>query len=221
MSALDSHHIAPAATNVVNPAPGGVRLEKTSSLTDSVNKDFYEHLEKPTEDRDVVTKADHFGTNTIYTEEETKLVRKLDWHIIPIVFAMYFMNKLDQNAIANARLDTFEKDLGLTGNQFNVCVSVLYAGYTLIQIPSNMLMSTKKVRPSIWMACWMMAWAGVSGATAAVHNYHGALLSARSSDSRKRRFIQAQFTCSLSSTPVVKSPLECLSSTAPTSLPPL
>jgi len=175
MSALDSHHIAPAATNVVNPAPGGVRLEKTSSLTDSVNKDFYEHLEKPTEDRDVVTKADHFGTNTIYTEEETKLVRKLDWHIIPIVFAMYFMNKLDQNAIANARLDSFEKDLGLTGNQFNVCVSVLYAGYTLIQIPSNMLMSTKKVRPSIWMACWMMAWAGVSGATAAVHNYHGAL----------------------------------------------
>jgi hypothetical protein len=70
----------------------------------------------------------------LYTPEETKLVRKLDWHVMPIVFAMYFMNKLDQNAIANARLDGFEKDLGLVGNQFNVCVSVLYAGYTLIQV---------------------------------------------------------------------------------------
>lgn len=65
-------------------------------------------------------------------------------------------SRLDQNAIANARLNTFEKDLGLVGNQFNICVSVLYAGYTLIQIPSNVLMSTKRVRPSTWMASWMM-----------------------------------------------------------------
>ena len=77
---------------------------------------------------------DQFGTSTTQSPEERKLVRRLDTFIMPIVFCMYFMNKLDQNAIANARLDGFEKDLGLKGNQFNVCVSVLYAGYTLIQV---------------------------------------------------------------------------------------
>lgn len=80
-------------------------------------------------------------------------------------------DKTDQNAIANARLDGLEDDLGLTGSQFNVAVSVLYAGYTLIQIPSNLLMSSKRVRPSLWMAGWTVAWAVVSACTAAVHNY--------------------------------------------------
>jgi hypothetical protein len=136
MSRLDNPQVAYPATNVINPSSGGVKLEKTSSHNDSITKAEYEHNDDPENDiksQDPIGKADHFGTNTVYTTEETRLVRKLDWHIMPIVFAMYFMNKLDQNAIANARLDGFEKDLGLTGNQFNVCVSVLYAGYTLIQ----------------------------------------------------------------------------------------
>ncbi|OXG27957.1 MFS transporter [Cryptococcus neoformans Bt15] len=177
MSYLDNHHIAPAVTNIINPPAGG--LESTQSRTDSISKAYVEHaedVEKVSEVHDIDTKADHFGTNTEYSKEERTLLRKLDWHIMPIVFCMYFMNKLDQNAIANARLNSFEKDLGLTGNQFNICVSVLYAGYTLIQIPSNMLMATKKVRPSLWMSCWMMAWAIVSASTAAVHNFSGAFV---------------------------------------------
>jgi hypothetical protein len=136
MSALDNPHVAPAATNIINPPAGGVRLEKTRSHNDSITKAEYEHNDDPESDlkpEETEGKADHFGTNTLYTPEETRLVRKLDWHIMPIVFCMYFMNKLDQNAIANARLDGFEAELGLVGNQFNVCVSVLYAGYTLIQ----------------------------------------------------------------------------------------
>jgi MFS family permease len=88
----------------------------------------------------------------------------------------YYMNKTDQNAIANARLDGLEEDLGLTGNQFNVAVSILYAGYTCVQIPSNLMMSSGKVRPSRWMAGWMLAWAVVSACTAAVNNYTGLVI---------------------------------------------
>jgi hypothetical protein len=108
----------------------------TPHLTDDKAAiEHYEELEKPdyTTANDNAA-ADQFGTNTVYSPEEKKLVRRLDSFIMPIVFCMYFMNKLDQNAIANARLDGFEKDLGLKGNQFNICVSVLYAGYTLIQV---------------------------------------------------------------------------------------
>lgn len=135
MAHLDSKMIDSTATNVINPAPGGIGRQV--SRTDSLSKGFTEHAEdteKHIIDSDGPTHADQFGTNTVYSAEEKALVKRLDIFIMPIVFAMYFMNKLDQNAIANARLDSFEKDLKLTGNQFNICVSVLYAGYTLIQV---------------------------------------------------------------------------------------
>lgn len=82
-------------------------------------------------------------------------------------------NKLDQNAIANARLNGLEKDLGLRGTQYNTCISILYVGYLFAQIPSNMLMSSKKVRPSLYMACCAMVWGCVATLTALVKNYTG------------------------------------------------
>jgi MFS family permease len=42
-----------------------------------------------------------------------------------------------------------------------------------MQIPSNMLMSSGKVRPSIYMGACMAAWAIVSSCTAAVTGYKG------------------------------------------------
>ena len=38
---------------------------------------------------------------------------------------MYFLNYVDRNAIAQARLNHLEKDLGMTGVEFNTTVSML------------------------------------------------------------------------------------------------
>ena len=84
----------------------------------------------------------------------------------------------DRNAIAQARLNGLEKDLGLVGTDFNTCVSILFVGYTLVQLPSNMVMATKKIRPSLWMCGWMMAWAVVSACTALCKSY-GSMLAVR------------------------------------------
>lgn len=78
-----------AANRVINPAPGGVEIDRAS------DKHFVEHDELAAEkgiQRDDGP-ADRFGTNTFYSDEEKKLVRKLDMFIMPIVFSMYFMNK--------------------------------------------------------------------------------------------------------------------------------
>lgn len=130
------------------------------------------HVEGDDQPQDA-SRVDQFGTELEKSPEEKKLIKKLDTFIMPILFCMYFMNKIDQNAIANARLNSLEKDLALKPGQFNICVSILYVGYTIVQIPSNMLMATKRVRPSIWMSCWMMAWAAISAATAAVTSFQG------------------------------------------------
>ncbi|KAG7109517.1 putative transporter like protein [Verticillium longisporum] len=117
--------------------------------------------------------ADYSGAVKKTSPEEIALVRKLDWHIMPTLWSMYFLNYLDRNAIAQARLDGLEDDLGLVGSQYNTCISILFVGYLLMQVPSNMLMSSKYVRPSIYMGICMMTWAVVSACTALVHNYAG------------------------------------------------
>ncbi|KAF2004060.1 MFS general substrate transporter, partial [Amniculicola lignicola CBS 123094] len=107
---------------------------------------------------------------------EIKLVRKMDIRIMTILWAMCFLNYLDRNAITAARLNNLEDDLGLVGTQYQTCISILFVGYLLMQIPSNMLMSSGKIRPSIYMCTCMMAWAVVSACTSLVHNYKGLVM---------------------------------------------
>ncbi len=94
---------------------------------------------------------------------------------------MYWLNYLDRNAITLARLNNLEEELGLTSMQYQTCVSILFVGYLLGQIPSNMLVT--RIRPSYWMSFAMAAWAVVSALTAATHDYRGLLLTRSVSDS--------------------------------------
>lgn len=87
---------------------------------------------------------------------------------------MYWLNYLDRNAIATAKLNSLEEDLNLTGSQYLTCVSILFVGYILGQVPSNMLLT--RVRPSLYMSLAMALWAIVSGLTAASQSYSGLLL---------------------------------------------
>ena len=41
---------------------------------------------------------------------------------------MYWLNYLDRNAIALAKLDNIDKDLKLTPTQYSTCVSILFVG---------------------------------------------------------------------------------------------
>ncbi|KEF53890.1 uncharacterized protein A1O9_10292 [Exophiala aquamarina CBS 119918] len=120
--------------------------------------------------------GDYSGAVSKSNAAEIALCRKLDRRILPILWAMYYLNYLDRNAIAQARLNNLEDDLGLVGNQFNVAVSILFVGYLVMQVPSNMIMSKAHFKPSYYMAICMMVWAIVSACTAAVHNYIGLLM---------------------------------------------
>ncbi|KAJ9150396.1 Major facilitator superfamily transporter [Pleurostoma richardsiae] len=105
---------------------------------------------------------------------EKSLVRKLDLTLVPMVWVLYLFNYLDRNNIAQARLDSFEQDLGLHGNQFNVAVSILNVSYMLMQLPSNMLLT--RSRPSLYIPTWTALWSCVSAATAAASNYRHLLV---------------------------------------------
>lgn len=78
---------------------------------------------------------------------------------------------LDRNALPNARVQGIEAHLKLTGDQFNICISTLFAGYLALQIPSNLILT--RVRPSIYLPVCMALWGAVSACTAAVTSFRG------------------------------------------------
>ncbi|KAK4093067.1 hypothetical protein Purlil1_2224 [Purpureocillium lilacinum] len=104
-----------------------------------------------------VAKADYSGAREKTDPKEIALVRKLDrWimlgkgiRVVPMLWSMYWLNYLDRNAIALARLNDLEEDLNLTGTQYQTCVSILFVGYILGQVPSNMFLT--RTRPSRYM----------------------------------------------------------------------
>ncbi|OAL46138.1 major facilitator superfamily transporter [Pyrenochaeta sp. DS3sAY3a] len=121
-----------------------------------------------------VEARDYSGAHEKTDPREIALVRKLDRWIMPILWFMYWLNYLDRNAIALARLNGLEKDLNLSSSQYQTCVSILFAGYVIVGIPANMVVT--RVRPSIWMASCMTVWAVISGLTALSKNFVGLLL---------------------------------------------
>lgn len=101
---------------------------------------------------------------------ETKLRRKIDALIMPLVILVYLMNYIDRNNYAAARLQGLEKDLGLVGDQYQTGLSILFVGYILMQVPSNLLLNYAG-RPSLYLGFFVIAWGLVSALTSQVHNY--------------------------------------------------
>lgn len=77
---------------------------------------------------------------------------------------------------SNAKIEGLSDDLGLTGAQYNWCLTAFFFTYCAFEVPSNMLL--KKLRPSIWLPTIMVAWGVVMTLMGIVQNYHG-LLAAR------------------------------------------
>ncbi|CAI6334312.1 unnamed protein product [Periconia digitata] len=156
MEAKDQHPPPPAAQNEKGEAE---TIEKSTSYADEGLKPVAQG------------KVDRTGAVAKTDPEEIALVRKIDWRLMPTLCIMYFLNYVDRNAIAQARLNNLEDDLGMTGVEFNTTVSILFVGYVLMQVPSNMLIT--RVKPGMYMSAWMIIWAIVSACTGLVQNYEG------------------------------------------------
>jgi hypothetical protein len=63
---------------------------------------------------------------------------------------MYLNNFIDRAALGQARLSTLEEDLGMSGTDFNLAISILFVGYLTMQLPSNLLIT--RVRPCKYCA---------------------------------------------------------------------
>jgi sugar phosphate permease len=108
---------------------------------------------------------------------EKHLVRKIDLRLLPAVVIMYIMNYLDRNNIAAARIagpdgKGLQDELAMTDTQWQLCVSILFVGYILMQVPSNLVLN-KIGLPALYLPTVMIIWGIISGSTAGVHSFGG------------------------------------------------
>ncbi|OBT51672.1 hypothetical protein VE04_07838 [Pseudogymnoascus sp. 24MN13] len=116
----------------------------------------------------------HSYTPEYSSEVEKKLLRRIDLRIMPLVVIIYIFSYLDRNSITQARLYGLQEDTNVTGAVYNTAIAIFSAGYVIMQLPSTVIMT--KVRPSIYLPCCMIAWAIVSGSTAAASSPAGLLV---------------------------------------------
>ncbi|KAJ4352809.1 hypothetical protein N0V95_003917 [Ascochyta clinopodiicola] len=106
--------------------------------------------------------------------DEKKILRKMDLHLIPMLALLYLLSFLDRGNIGNAKIEGLVDTLGMSGVQYNLCLTVFFFTYAAFEIPSNLLL--KRLRPSIWLPTIMVAWGIVMTLMGIVQNYHGLLI---------------------------------------------
>ncbi|KAJ6613475.1 MFS transporter [Mycena sp. CBHHK59/15] len=100
-----------------------------------------------------------------------KILWKLDCHILPPLALLWLCNFIDRSNVGNARIAGLERDTHLHGNQFNTVLTVFYATYLLVEIPSNLVL--KKMKPNRWIPILVCAWGAITTLTALVKNFGG------------------------------------------------
>ncbi|KAI5856745.1 MFS general substrate transporter [Durotheca rogersii] len=100
-----------------------------------------------------------------------RVLWKLDTRILPILALLFLCSFLDRTNVGNARLYDLERDLGMTGFQYDQGLAVFYATYILSEIPSNLIL--KKLTPQVWLPCLTVLWGLVAMCLGFVHNFAG------------------------------------------------
>lgn len=125
---------------------------------------------------DVLAAATSSGTNSVQSktnEEEhydeeidlndpdikkrlDAMYRKLDFRIIPPLWALYFLTSLGSAAYGNALTmnsetnDSIKKKLGLTSHDTSTASALYYVGYIVFDVPVNLVMT--RVAPQAWLS---------------------------------------------------------------------
>jgi D-galactonate transporter len=106
---------------------------------------------------------------TVALSIEARTIRKIRLRILPCVFLLYVVSFLDRINIGFAAL-TMNKDLAISSQQFGFLAGVFFVGYSLFEVPSNLLLH--RIGARIWIARILVTWGFVAALTGFVHNVH-------------------------------------------------
>lgn len=59
-----------------------------------------------------------------HNAETARVLRRIDWRLLPVLTLLYLLSFLDRGNIGNAKVAGMNKDLHLTSSQYNITLTV-------------------------------------------------------------------------------------------------
>jgi len=101
---------------------------------------------------------------------EHKLVRKVDYRLLPVLGALYAIALVDRVNISNARVAGMDQDLGLRiGNRYTIALVMFFPPYFFFELPSNILL--RRVGSANWLSFIAFSWGVVMIGQGFVESY--------------------------------------------------
>ncbi|XXH01082.1 hypothetical protein Hte_007433 [Hypoxylon texense] len=106
-------------------------------------------------------------------DEARRILRRIDWRIMPLLFLTYCFNFMDKTILSSASVFGLRQDTHLQGSNYSWVSSIFYFGYFLWAYPTTLLVARLPVAK--YLAVNTFLWGVVVALTAACSNYGGLL----------------------------------------------
>lgn len=110
-------------------ASNSADIEKPDGLARQSEISNYSKDEEKVETVEDVTKSEsqvQARLNRFTEEEEEAVIRKLDWHLMPLIFVLYSLSVLDRSNLGNAKIAGMTKEIDLGGNRYAWLGTIFY-----------------------------------------------------------------------------------------------
>ncbi|KAI1487417.1 major facilitator superfamily domain-containing protein [Biscogniauxia mediterranea] len=100
-----------------------------------------------------------------------RIVRKIDWHIMPLLFLVYMFNFMDKTILSSAAVFGLREDNHLVGSDYSWVSSVFYFGYLFWTYPTTVLIARLPIAK--YVTANTLFWGAVVALTAACSSFGG------------------------------------------------
>ncbi|KAF2727863.1 allantoin permease [Polyplosphaeria fusca] len=118
----------------------------------------------------------HHHVGELTPDEEKKLVRKIDWMIMPLMWGCYFLQYLDKTLVNYAAVMGLYDDANINTDQFSNLALFFYVSYLALEFPHGYGM--QKLPTAKYLGTMVSLWGFMTAITCVCKNY-GALVATR------------------------------------------
>ncbi|CAO1620625.1 unnamed protein product [Parajaminaea phylloscopi] len=109
------------------------------------------------------------------TEEEyDRIRRRIDWHLLPLMMALYWIQFGDKTSLGNSAILGIKADNDLDQNRFNQCSSFFYISYLVFEYPLSLCL--QRFRTGKVLTAAVFSWAILLLAHMASNSFPGLLV---------------------------------------------
>jgi ACS family allantoate permease-like MFS transporter len=151
-------------------SPVDISEKRASISSTQAAKKILEH----SNDADEAMKA-YVNGEVVEIDEATnkRLLRIIDWHLMPLLCLIYGLNYLDKTTLSYASIMGIKTDINLVGDGYQWLSSMFYFGYLAWEYPTNRLL--QRLPLAKYSAFCVIAWGTVLALFATVSNFGGAV----------------------------------------------